>query len=155
MPYERTDNLIIENAKLLPGSFRNFSGAESKYNRKGNRNFCVIIEDPDQAERLAADGWNVRILQPREEGDEPRHYLPVAVSFENIPPKVYMVTRKRKTELDEESIGILDHAELLNVDMTIRPYNWDVNGKTGIKAYLKTMYATIAEDDFAEKYQDM
>ena len=155
MPYERTDNLIIENAKLLPGSFRNFSGAESKYNRKGNRNFCVIIEDPDQAERLAADGWNVRILQPREEGDEPRHYLPVAVSFENIPPKVYMVTRKRKTELDEESIGILDHAELLNVDMTIRPYNRDVNGKTGIKAYLKTMYATIAEDDFAEKYQDM
>ena len=148
MAYKKTNNIMIEDARLI---FKNFSGEESKFNRAGNKNFCVVL-DRDMADELAAEGWNIKYLRPREDGEEPTPYLQVTVAYGNIPPKVIMIAGRNKTPLDSVSIGTLDYAEIANVDLVIRPYNWEVNGKQGIKAYLKTMYVEIEQDAFASKY---
>ncbi len=143
-------NIVIENARI---GFRNFSGKEGKFNPSGRRNFCLFL-DNEMGTRLEQDGWNVRWLTPKDDDEEPQGYLQVSVNFGAIPPKVVLVTKKGKTQLSEESVGILDWAELQNVDLIVRPYNWEVNGRTGTKAYLKAGYFTIVEDEFADKYAD-
>jgi len=147
------DNIIIEGARI---GFRNFSGKEGQFNPAGKRNFCVFLEE-DLAKKLESDGWNVRWLQPRDDQENEQGYLQVAVSFDNIPPKIIMITSGGKTILDADSVGLLDWAEISEIDLIIRPYNWVLhegtkNEKSGIKAYVKSMYVQIVEDEFEKKW---
>ena len=145
----------IEERPLFEGCriiFRNFAGEQSQYNRAGDRNFCVIIEDLEEAKKLAADGWNVKYLPPLDDGEDETAYLPVAVSFKNQPPTIVILSSRGRTRLDESTIDILDYAEIETVDLIVNPYNWEVNGKSGVKAYVKSMYVTLREDALARKY---
>lgn len=144
-------NLVIENAQI---QFRNFSGKSGNFNPEGNRNFCVFL-DKDIANQLKEDGWNVKWLKPRDEGDEPQAYLQVTVKYTNVPPKIVLVTSRGKSIVGEEEVKLLDTAEIEKADLTITPYEWEFNGKSGIKAYLKTLYVTIAEDEFESRYSNV
>lgn len=145
------ENIIVENAKI---AFKNFSGKEGQFNPEGKRNFCLIL-DPELAEKLHSDGWNVRTLKPKDDGEIPQPYIQVSVSFLAKPPKIVLVTSRGKTLLTEETVGMLDWAEITNVDLSVTPYQWSVAGKNGVKAYLKNMYVTIQEDEFEKKYDDI
>lgn len=149
MARQEVGNITLEGARII---FRNFAGEASKYNRKGDRSFGVIIDDPDLAAQLSDDGWNVKILKPRDEDDRASYYLNVKVAFGNYPPEIYMVTSRNKNALDEETIGLLDTADIKFADIIIRPYSYDVQGQQGIAAYVKRLYVVIEEDHLAEKY---
>lgn len=145
------NRIAIEHARI---GFRNFSGKEGKFNAAGKRNFCVFL-DPVDAETFKEDGWNIKYLEPRDENEDRVPYLKVAVNFDNVPPQVIMITGRGKTRLDEETVDILDWAEIENVDIVITPYEWEVNGRSGIKAYLKAIYVTLVEDEFESKYANV
>ena len=148
---DEVQTFMVEDARLI---FRNFSGKEGQYNRAGDRNFCVIL-DPDTAEKMAADGWNIRTLEAREEGDADTPYIQVAVNFKNRPPRVVMITSTARTNLDEDSVEVLDWADIRVADLIARAYTWEVNGKTGIKAYLQSLFVTIEEDELERKYASL
>lgn len=143
--------LDIENAKII---WPNFEGRAEKFNRQGDRYFNVILDDEKVADDLSKQGYNVKVRAPRDEGDKPFYYLPVKVRFDNYPPNIWLVTGKKKTRVTEDIVGELDHADIRYVDVTISPYAWEVNDKSGVTAYLKTMYVVQEEDSFASKYAE-
>lgn len=146
-------SILMEGVRII---FRNFAGKEGKYNREGDRNFAVLL-DEKIAETLAADNWNVKWLQPRgeEEEEHPQAYLPVSLSYKGRPPRVVLITSRGRTNLDEDQVEMLDWANIINVDLIVRPYEWLVNNKTGIKAYCQSIYVTIEEDALERKYNEL
>lgn len=141
--------LQIEDARII---FRNFAGVGSKFNREGDRNFAVIIPNEEIKDELIENGWNVKIKPPREEGDTPFMYLPVKIKFNNRGPAAYVVSGNKPTRLNEDTISMLDEIDILSVDMDLRPYDWDVNGKQGRTAYLQAINVTQNIDRFGAQY---
>jgi hypothetical protein len=150
----RENTVLMEGVRII---FRNFAGKEGQYNREGDRNFAVLLDDK-VAEAMAADNWNVKWLKPREgdEDEETQAYLPVSLNFaKGRPPRVVMITSRGRTTLDENMVELLDWADITNVDLIVRPYEWTVSGKSGIKAYLQSIYVTIEEDELERKYAEL
>jgi len=136
--------------------FRNFEGREGMYNKKGERSFAAFL-DRQTAEAMAADGWNVKFPKDndnRVDPDEPARdpYLQISVGFDFYPANVFLISNEQPTRLSEDEVAMLDWAEIENVDLVLRPYEWSVNRNSGIKAYLKSGYFTIVADKFAAKY---
>jgi hypothetical protein len=129
--------------------YKNFSGEGSKFNREGDRNFSIRIYDEAIAEELSKDGWNVKVKPPRDDDEAPFMHLPVKIKFNDRGPNVYLQSGPNRIRLDEESVACLDDVDILSGSLDIRPYDWEVNGKTGRTAYLHSMLVTQQVDRFA------
>jgi hypothetical protein len=147
----RGNILEIEDARII---YRNFAGAPSKFNREGDRNFAVIIPNEEIKDQLVEEGWNVKIKPPREDFDEPFMFMPIKVVFNNRGPAAYVRSGDSVTRLNEETIDMLDEIDISSVDMDIRPYDWEVNGKTGRSAYLQAINVTQNVDRFGARYSE-
>lgn len=142
-------NLTIRDAIII---FRNFSGTRDKY-KSNVRGFSVVVTDP-LAAQLAQDGWNIRPLRMRDGDEEQRYQLPVTVGFKVRPPKIICVNGfdGQGVELTEGNIATLDWCKILKADVVIRPREYTVNGKSGIKAYLQSLGVIIESDEVMNDY---
>lgn len=149
------NDIFIEDAHLI---FKNFQGRGGMYNAEGDRNFAIDLTDrPELAEQLAEAGLNVKLRKPFEgdEDDRPKPYLAVKVNFKGPrPPTIKMIglSTGKTTELDEESVETLDFVDVDTVDLIISPYNWEFGGRSGISAYLSSLYANVIENPLDLKY---
>jgi len=149
-----SNNVTMRGVRII---FRNFAGKESDFNREGDRNFCVLLDD-EIANVMAEDGWNIKWLKPREDADEgetDQAYLQVKLKYDKgRPPKVMQITSRGMNPLNENEVEMLDWVDIVNVDCIIRPYHYNVNGKTGISAYCQSLYITIEEDELEREYAE-
>lgn len=132
--------------------YRNFSGVGSKFNREGDRNFSVVIDDQDIANQLIAEGWNIKVRPPRDEDEIPFMHLPVKIKFNDRGPIVYLQSGDNLVRLEEDMVSCLDNVDIIGVDLDVRPYDWEVNGKTGRTAYLHSIRVVQEVDRFAADY---
>ena len=149
--YDERGMLQIQDCRII---YRNFSGKGDKYNREGDRNFSIIIPDQEIANQLIEDGWNVKIKAPREDGDTPFMILPVKIKFNRRGPAAYIKSGNSVRRLNEDTIGMLDEIDIISVDVDLRPYDWEVNGKNGRSAYLQAINVIQNIDRFGAKYEE-
>ena len=148
----RNGMLVIDDARII---FRNFEGREEKYNREGERNFHLVIDDQEIADVLAKDGYNVRIKAPREDGDDPFMHLKVKVKFNGYGPRIFLRSGNSRITLDEESASRLDRIDIARIDMDITPHIWvDDDGIKRKTAYLRSMEVVQELDRFTARYMD-
>ena len=163
--------LEINDARLC---FRNFKGAADQYNKKGDRNFALIVsggilDDGTRKMELTAEemadalmndlnrfgvGWNVKIKVPREEGDEPFIYLPIKVKFNDRGPSAFLKSGRNQVKLSEDTIDMLDDIDILSADLDVRPYDDEINGKPFRSAYLQGIWVTQNIDRFAARFAE-
>ena len=137
-------------------------------NKKGFVGF-VTAGDPSLEKteefiiEMANAGYNVKQTNPREgeeEGFVPTYFVPIIIGYGHPrkKPKVYLVKEDKsvrqmdpdgepvyiKTELTEDTVGLIDDVYVLNVKATLNPrYNVDRDSWT---LYVSQLYVEQDED---------
>lgn len=153
-------NVVVKNACIM---FTNFAGEKDRFNM-GKPQFNLVLTE-EAARDLQADGWNVRIMPAREEGESPTYMTNINVAFSddgrrNPTIKLYSSLDGKRVcrRLSAETIGILDDIRLERINLRIGSFNYD-GDKYTMKGYLHELQAvqkaeqTSFDDDYAD-YQD-
>jgi len=156
------NNVTIEDAQLV---LRNFTGKPGDYNAEGDRNTGVILP-VELAQAMLEDGWPVKKFKDSPDGGEGDYWIPVSVKYRDklgqlvkTPPRVVMITKTargmNRTPLGEQEVEMLDWADIKSADIIIRPYEYTVSGRSGVKAYVQSLFAVVELDALEQKYQDV
>lgn len=141
----------LKHVEIRGGSWRNFAGAPTQYNRAGDRNFTMFLTE-DQAEDLESYGVKVRRRPGREEGDDELRYIKVNVNLDSKwPPRFYIFTEQAdgsydSSELDLKYVGEIDEYDIkdANVKVNLRESDSTQFGHT-VTLYLNTIALLISD----------
>jgi len=145
------NDVTLRNVRII---FRNFAGAPTRFNAAGGKRTFSILLNETEANELSSMGFNVKALKQRDPDDDPAFHLPVEISYRVKPPRIVFISNqgRKRTVIDEDTVGLIDYTEIEKIDLTINPYQWEMENARGVKAYLKTMYVTIREDELDIEY---
>ena len=156
--YGPRGTLQIDDARII---WTNFEGREKQYDREGDRNFTLVFDDEELVDELIEKGWNIR-KRPSDDPDEPPFMtMKVKLSYKERPdgsvmgPTAYLWTNGVRNTLDQDSIACLDQIDRGEVNLDIRPHDWDYRGKTGRTARLNVIEVFQNVDRFQERYARM
>jgi hypothetical protein len=141
-------------------AYRNFSGRPTDFKPEGGVRTVTFVIPDNIAEDLIKDGWNIRLQMPKNEDGDPRYLLECKITFRTRngtprDPKIFIVRDDGIVHVTEETIDTLDRADIVHVDAVIGPSYWEWGGRSGIAAYVNSMYLTIKENAIDEKYRKM
>lgn len=148
------ERLRLEGVNII---FKNFRGVKGPYNEAGVRTFSAVIDDLVYGAELLDEGWALKPLK-NEDGDIDAYHLPVKINYASRqPPRIYKISvvNQGQLPLDERTIDMLDYLPIDYADLIVNPYEWEVRGETGIKAYCQTMYVVIEENELDIKWANM
>lgn len=134
--------LKLENVQIF---YRNFTGIQTALNRLYRREFGVKI-DGRKVESIRKKGWTVNCVETKKKKE---WYIPVTINNFYDPddgyPVISMVLKNTKDviELSDEDVKILDYVYIDNACIELKGYEWHVNDKHGVKAYLKFAMFTV------------
>lgn len=158
---------VFKNVRILPGSWRNFSGTIGEFNAPigvdsegkpiGKRYFSIELT-PEMAEELRnielpgennnmIRGCNIKTRIPDEEDREPMYSM--RITFGKIPPEaIWRIIPKGRQPLNLETVGGLDHEYIEKADVKVVLSTYEKGPNKGITAYLNKLKVYIREDDF-------
>lgn len=153
----RRETVTFRDAPII---YKNFTGEKRQYNNEGNRNFSIMLDEQQTMDLQRSiskygDTWNIKPMKRREEDEEQLYHMKVAVAFGKMPPRCWLVSSAGRTMLGESLIGMFDKLESIRVDLVVAAYDWEMNGNTGRKAYLQSIFFHMYEDELELEYADV
>lgn len=157
MANNRDEEILMEDVEI---KWRNFAGNVTEFNKLGYNLFTIVVPDNIDVDQMIKDGWNIKWKpvdrQDPDAGEWPS--LEIRVNMDSkYPPKVVMRSEqtKKRTFLTKDLLVELDSADIVKCDIMVGPNHYNINGKKGIRAYLRSMWATVHEDPLDMKYREL
>ena len=143
--------IAIEHAEIR---FKNFEGSPDKFHPDGYPyGIFAVFLDEESAAMVASAGFNVKSFGGSDDQGEPQLYLNVKVSRKFFPGDIHKIVGDSDILFDPDTICGLDHSDIIDAGVVINPYHYDVNGRTGVTAYLDNgSYFELMPSPFAAKF---
>lgn len=153
-------NFVIDGINNQEVFSRNFKGEEKRnkftgqvVNSQGRRNFLLGIDDTI-AEELAAHGCEVKYTKPRDDGDAPKPYVSIVVSYYIKPVEVYVVSNGVMTALNEAAVGDIDDMDISNMCIELQYGKEKIHrdGTPYTPLFAQKIWVEMTPSYMAEKY---
>lgn len=118
--------------------YRNFSGKAGMYSPEGTRTFAIALSE-DQAEEMAAEGWNVKPAIISESGVASpllKVTLPTLSLF-----ALDNITLDGEPISSEKDLSLLDTGTSMTGTISVLGFPWKIAGRSGIKTFLVSIDA--------------